>query len=1071
MENNQADDQYLLQELKERAKELNCLYDVDEILSDQSLSLAEIFKQLVRIIPSGWQHSKFCQARIIYQGAKYQESDFSPSDISQSSEINLDAKTEGRVEVHYSEAIKKEAEIEANEGDYFLAKEYKLIATIADRISKTISHRNLEDIIKRQKSEENESKKNNWQVIIDLLERTDQSMLLHIARKMLNYLSSRGAKEAEKVLWDFDEQGLLSNSEVNYPTEKFLLDDLSNIRAKTFKIATKHLTDEEIFIKINKWIQAEKAYSLIRTIDRIDTTVRDVIDAVTRYRNITGENSLLHSPTEKWLVVALIRIFCSDDLEFIARLKDKLVINDFYEIIDKIIFPKGSQGKIGGKATGLFAAEKALEKASQQKPELKSVKVPKTWYITTDQIKEFLHYNNLEELNVQKYKELFEIRTDYPNIIQLMKNSEFSDDLIKSLAMALDDFGDTPLIVRSSSLLEDRIEASFSGKYKSLFLANQGSKEERLEALVDAIVEVYASMYSPDSIQYRREAGLIDFPEEMGIMLQEVVGQQVGDYFFPLFAGVAFSKNEFLWSPRLKREDGLARMVMGLGTRAVDRVGDDFPVLLAPGQAGLKVNSTPEEVNRYSPKKLDVINLKQGAFETVEIDSFLKEYGHKINNLEQIVSIMKNNYLQQANAFSIDFDNDELVVTFDKLIEQTSFIKTMDTALKTLEEELETAVDVEFASDGENFYLLQCRPQSVASEKIAPPLPKNLAENELIFSAERYISNGVISDISHIVYVDPDAYSRLEEYDEIVDVGKAVGRLNEKLPKKRFILMGPGRWGSRGEVKMGVQVSYADINNTAMLIEIAKQKSDYTPELSFGSHFFLDLVEANIRYLPLYPDTEGIIFREDFLQESENILAQILPEYSHLEQVINVIDVPKKTDGKVFTIAMNGEEEQAIGYLTQPKSEEFKQGEKFKKQEKLITEQDSKSDDSHWRWRYHMAESLAESLDFSELGIKGIYIFGSTNSGTAGPSSDIDLLIHFVGDQKQRQRLMNILTGWSQSLAEMNYMKTGYRCDGLLDIRLVSDKDLAKEDIFASEIGDAKASAQPLKVKTELDTE
>ncbi|MBK6678651.1 MAG: hypothetical protein IPG53_00820 [Ignavibacteriales bacterium] len=99
--------------------------------------------------------------------------------------------------------------------------------------------------------------------------------------------------------------------------------------------------------------------------------------------------------------------------------------------------------------------------------------------------------------------------------------------------MALDDFGDRPIIVRSSSLLEDQVGSAFSGKYKSLFLANQGSKPERLSALMDAIAEVYASTFGPDPIEYRTERGLIDFHEEMGIMIMEVVGTRVGDYFFP----------------------------------------------------------------------------------------------------------------------------------------------------------------------------------------------------------------------------------------------------------------------------------------------------------------------------------------------------------------------------------------------------------------------------------------------------------------------------------------------------------------------------------------------------------
>ena len=245
-----------------------------------------------------------------------------------------------------------------------------------------------------------------------------------------------------------------------------------------------------------------------------------------------------------------------------------------------------------------------LNKEAEQNELLQNIKTPKTWYLTSDGVLYFMRHNNLEEVLEQKYKEIEEVRIEYPHVVQLFKNSEFPPDIIKGLSVALDDLGEQPLVVRSSSLLEDQIGATFSGKYKSLFLANQGTKQQRLVALMDAIAEVYASTFSPDPIEYRAERGLLDFHEEMGVMIQEVVGTKIGSYFLPAFAGVAFSNNEFRWSPRIKREDGLVRLVLRLGTRAVDRLGDDYPVLVSPGQPNLKVNVTHEELLRYSPKKL-----------------------------------------------------------------------------------------------------------------------------------------------------------------------------------------------------------------------------------------------------------------------------------------------------------------------------------------------------------------------------------------------------------------------------------------------------------------------------------
>ena len=179
--------------------------------------------------------------------------------------------------------------------------------------------------------------------------------------------------------------------------------------------------------------------------------------------------------------------------------------------------------------------------------------------------------------------------------------------------VAQDEFQGKPIIVRSSILLEDRIGTAFSGKYKSLFLANQGDRETRFNALLDAIAEVYASLYAPDPVIYRAERGLIDLNEEMGIMIQEVVGTRVGDYFMPRVCRHSLQQQRIQMVPRLKREDGLIRLVPGLGTRAVDRVSNDYPVMISPGQPALRVNINPDEIRHYSPSYVDVINLKRTA--------------------------------------------------------------------------------------------------------------------------------------------------------------------------------------------------------------------------------------------------------------------------------------------------------------------------------------------------------------------------------------------------------------------------------------------------------------------------
>jgi predicted nucleotidyltransferase len=722
-----------------------------------------------------------------------------------------------------------------------------------------------------------------------------------------------------------------------------------------------------------------------------------------------------------------------------------------------MIYPAKSHGKLGGKSVGLFIADKVLKKSKEHEDLLKDIKTPKTWYITSDTIIEFLHYNNLEEVFEQKYKDIDQIRQEYPYIVQVFKNSYFPPDIVKDLSLALDELGNVPLIIRSSSLLEDRSGSAFSGKYKSLFVANQGTKQERLSALTDAIAEVYASVFSSDPIEYRAERGLLDFNEEMGILLQEVVGTRVGKYYFPTYAGVAFSNNEFRWSSRIKREDGLIRIVAGLGTRAVDRVGDDYPVLLAPGKPGLRVNVTVEEVLRYAPRKIDVINLETNKFETVELDEVLKLYGDEYPFITDIVSLCDHDQIKKIIQLDTETDGGNLVVTFDRLFSNSNFIPKMQAILKVLKEKLKTPVDIEFASNGNSFYLLQCRPQSFSMESKPVPIPKDVPQEKIIFTANRYVSNGKVPDITHIVYVDPDRYNDISSLDDLKAAGRAVGRLNKLLPKRQFILMGPGRWGSRGDIKMGVNVTYSDINNTSVLIEIAKKKGNYLPDLSFGTHFFQDLVEAQIRYLPLYPDDAGIVFNERFLTKSKNILAEILPEYEFLQNVINVIDVPAATGGLVLKVLMNADLDESMAMLALPAAKA-----EIEQESLPFTEQ--KSED-HWRWRYRMAEKIASELDAQKYGVKDFYIFGSTKNANAGPGSDIDILIHFKGSKTQKKELSIWLEGWNLCLSEMNYLRTGYKVESILDVHFVTDEDIKNQESYAAKIGAVTDAAKQIPLK------
>jgi hypothetical protein len=431
---------------------------------------------------------------------------------------------------------------------------------------------------------------------------------------------------------------------------------------------------------------------------------------------------------------------------------------------------------------------------------------------------------------------------------------------------------------------------------------------------------VYASVFGPDPIQYRKERGLVDFMEEMGILIERVVGTRVGKYFFPAFAGVAFSHNEFRWSPRLRREDGIVRLVAGLGTRAVDRVGDDYPTLACPGQPGLRINVTPEETVHYSQRFIDVLNLETGKFESPSLQQLLRDVDGQVPLLDKIVSIYADGSLRRPLGGITRASLGDAVITFGGLLDESDFLRQVRGVLDILQEALGTPVDVEFAHDGKDLYILQCRPQCGVGDERRVPVPTLVPPERRILSAHRYVTTAQVTGVRYVVYVDPLQYGTLRTWNDMVAVGEVVSRLNAVLPRRSFILIGPGRWGSRGDITLGVRVTYADISNTLMLVEVARKRGNYVPDLSFGTHFFQDLVESRIRYLAVYPDEEGVVFNEGFFLKSPNILASLLPEYAYLEHVVRVIDVTEVADGGELQVIMDGERDEALGFLTDGRS-------------------------------------------------------------------------------------------------------------------------------------------------------
>jgi len=619
----------------------------------------------------------------------------------------------------------------------------------------------------------------------------------------------------------------------------------------------------------------------------------------------------------KEMVVVLSKGMLTDQLDFVGLAREFFTIDDLKSIRQKRI----GRGKIGGKSAGMMLAWKIIQRLGPEiDPELtKCIEIPESYFVGADVFYDFQDINNLVQFMNQKYKNLDEIRADYPELRRAYIGGEFPEDVKDRFRALLRAVGDSPIVVRSSSLLEDNFGFSFAGKYDSFFLPNQGTYKQRLSALMRAISQVYASALSPDALEYRRRMGLLDYDERMAVLVQKVVGTRYRSYFFPALAGVAFSHNPFRWNARIRREDGLVRLVWGLGTRAVDRVANDYPRMIALSHPTLRPEMGARAVSKYSQHLVDVINLETNTCETLPVSQLLSS---EYLGMHVLASVNKGDYVQPVFSLLGEPDPHSLVLTFDNLIASSNFVPLLKHLLQTLEQSYERPVDIEFAvqelggrhGSQIRLSLLQCRPLSFRQDGRAVQIPKNIPKGNILFSANRLVPQGLVSGVRYIVWIDPNTYDRIPNPIDKIEIARVIGHLNQVLNGDKFILMGPGRWGS-SNVSLGVKVSYADIAHASALIEVALAHGEHAPEASYGTHFFQDLVESHIYPLPIYPDDPGVAFNWDFFDNAPNVLSRVLPDHASHSRYIKVIDVVEASGGRRLEIVMNGEEDKALGYI------------------------------------------------------------------------------------------------------------------------------------------------------------
>ena len=611
--------------------------------------------------------------------------------------------------------------------------------------------------------------------------------------------------------------------------------------------------------------------------------------------------------------VVLIRTMISDHLKYISIARKWFKVDDLLEIRKRKI----GSGKVGGKAAGMLLAMRILKETAPSDLQ-DSFNTPRSYYLGSDVFYNFMSLNGLMHWNDQKYKAEDQMRKDFPLIRAEFSKGQFPPEIIDRLRDIIREAENTPLIVRSSSLLEDNFGTSFAGKYESVFCPNQGSLEENLSSLTRAIAQVYASGLNPDSLLYRHHKGLADYDERIAILIQFVVGEQAGRYYMPQGAGVAFSHNLYRWSPQIRKEDGFLRLVWGLGTRAVEQVGDDYPRLVALSHPSLHPTAEVRSIRRYSQQYVDVIDLEANKLRSVPIKEIINT---RYPPLRYIMQVEQDGYLGILRSNIID--PDKLVVTFDGLLTRTPFPARLREALELLERHYESPVDTEFTVEILDPHtqhpevlitLLQCRPQSQIQDVASVQLPRELLEKDIIFSTQRMVPQGLVQGIHYVLFVTPEGYFGLSSQVDRTKLERAIGQLNIVLKDKTFIAIGPGRWGT-STPDLGVHVAYSDIYNARALVELSGESVGTSPEPSFGTHFFQDLMEAQIYPLAVFLDDKDVLFNHDFFYETPNRLLEFTSVDEQLQQTLRLIAVKDYRSDHHMDLVMDGQKSRAVAYL------------------------------------------------------------------------------------------------------------------------------------------------------------
>lgn len=422
-----------------------------------------------------------------------------------------------------------------------------------------------------------------------------------------------------------------------------------------------------------------------------------------------------------------------------------------------------------------------------------------------------------------------------------------------------------PLAVRSSSLLEDDIELSFAGKYATFFVANIGDLSKRVSDLADGVKKVFASTYNSAAKEYRKKHSIPKGREKMAVLIQPLQGKKRGDLFYPEIAVTAFSCVFRRPSPRIDKNDGVMRVCFGMGTHSVGR---SFARTLYLTNPGLRPEGTnPEQVYLYSQKDFDCLDLTTGELVTKTLVSSLDHVRTNHRNAQAFVEWYGDGMMYWLNSDVSGLTSPMPCFSFTDLPKRCrALLDRTRRMLSFFQGAMGFPVDMEavYDSDDDRLTLVQIRPLASYVEFGKVEIPEDIPKDREILRGNRMVTSHILKGIKWMVYVDPEVYSESGDFSE---VARAVGEINGRLEGERYILVGPGRWGSTNP-SLGVPVDYSEISNCGCMVEVGIPKRGMIPELSYGTHFFLDLDLDDILYLPVIDGEHENVFSREWLERN-----------------------------------------------------------------------------------------------------------------------------------------------------------------------------------------------------------